>query len=107
LNSHDDPVEKISFSPSGTRLASSANSRVIIWNTETGSITHVYDGLKGRRKNGKLVTAGGDTDTGIGDISWDESGARVAIGGGETKVHVLTPASPPAILSLQQQQLLK
>ncbi|KAG0128902.1 WD40-repeat-containing domain protein [Tuber indicum] len=107
LNSHDDPVEKISFSPSGTRLASSANSRVIIWNAETGAITHVYDGLKGRRKNGKLVTAGADTDTGIGEISWDESGARVAIGGGETKVHVLTPASPPAILSLQQQQLPK
>ncbi|KAG0638906.1 WD40-repeat-containing domain protein [Tuber brumale] len=106
LNSHDDPVEKISFSPSGTRLASSANSRVIIWNTETGAMTHVYDGLKGRRKNGKLITAGAETDTGIGEISWDESGARVAIGGGETKVHVLTPASPPAILSLQQQQQL-
>jgi len=76
---------------------------VIIWNAETGAITHVYDGLKGRRKNGKMITAGAEIDAGIGEISWDESGARVAIGGGETKVHVLTPASP-AILPLQQQQ---
>ncbi|PWW77566.1 WD40 repeat-like protein [Tuber magnatum] len=104
LNSHDDPVEKISFSPSGARLASSANSKVIIWNAETGVITHVYDGLKGRRKNGRVIAAGAETDADIGEISWDESGARVAIGGGETKVHVLMPASPPAILSLLQQQ---
>ncbi|CUS09556.1 unnamed protein product [Tuber aestivum] len=104
LNSHDDPVEKISFSPSGTRLASSANSKVIIWNAETGARTHVYDYLKGRRKNGKIITPGTETDAEIGEISWDESGARVAIGGGEAKVHVLMPTSPSAILSLQQQQ---
>lgn len=67
-------------------------------------MTHVYDGLKGRRKNGKIITTGAEIDAGIGEISWDESGARVAIGGGETKVHVLTPASPPAMLLLQQQQ---
>ncbi|RPA97105.1 WD40 repeat-like protein [Choiromyces venosus 120613-1] len=107
LNSHDDPVERISFSPSGTRLASSANGKVIIWNAETGAITHVYDGLKGRRKNGKVITASvAEADAGIGEISWDESGARVAIGAGETKVHVLTPTSPTptATLLLQQQQ---
>lgn len=46
-------------------------------------MTHVYDGMKGRRKNGK-VTAGEEGE--ISGISWDEGGVRVAVGGGELKV---------------------
>jgi hypothetical protein len=46
-------------------------------------MTHVYDGTKVRRKNGKVSS--GD-DEGINQISWDEGGVRVAVGGGELKV---------------------
>ncbi|KAH0614652.1 uncharacterized protein H6S33_000288 [Morchella sextelata] len=86
LQCHIDPIESISFSPDGSRLASSANGRLVVWKTETGTMTHVYDGTKVRRKNGKVSS--GD-DEGINQISWDEGGVRVAVGGGELKCSVI------------------
>lgn len=87
-----DPIERISFSPDGARLASGANGRVVVWRTESGAVTHVYDGMKGRRKNGvvkKVNEAGSPAEEGeISEISWDEGGVRVAVGGGELKVCV-------------------
>jgi transducin (beta)-like 1 len=84
LRLHIDPIERISFSPDGSRIASGANGKVIVWKTETGAVTHVYDGLKGRRKNGKISASAEEGE--IGEISWDEAGVRVAVGGGEAKV---------------------
>lgn len=81
---HIDSIERISFSPDGSRIASGANGKVIVWKTETGAVTHVYDGLKGRRKNGKVNNSAEEGE--IGEISWDEAGVRVAVGGGEAKV---------------------
>lgn len=98
---HIDPVEKISFSPDGNRLASGANGKVVIWNADTGAVTHVYDGLKGRRKSGKVITTGDDDgdddDEGeIGEISWDEAGVRVAVRDGKAKVHIFAPSPTTA-----------
>lgn len=86
LKGHVDPIESISFSPDGSRLASSANGKLIVWKTETGAMTHVYDGTKARRKNGKISSV---DDDGINQISWDEGGVRVAVGGGELKCSVI------------------
>lgn len=88
LQQHIDPIERISFSPDGTRLASGANGRVIVWRTKTGAVTHVYDGMKGRLKNGTAKQQGATEDGEISEISWDEGGVRVAVGGGELKVWV-------------------
>lgn len=64
----------------------------MVWRTENGAVTHVYDGMKGRRKNGvvkRAVEGGIPSEEGeISEISWDEGGVRVAVGGGELKVSV-------------------
>lgn len=56
-------------------------------------MTHVYHGMKGRRKNGvvkRVVESGVPSEEGeISEISWDEGGVKVAVGGGELKVSVL------------------
>lgn len=53
-------------------------------------MTHVYDGMKGRRKNGivkRVMDSSVPSEEGeISEISWDEGGVRVAVGGGELKV---------------------
>lgn len=56
-------------------------------------MTHVYDGMTGRKKNGvvkRVAESGVPSEEGeISEISWDEGGVRVAVGGGELKVSVL------------------
>ena len=89
LTRHVDPIEKISFSPDGTKLASGANGAVLVWLTDSGALTHVYDRAKSRRKT-EAVDIGE-----IGGISWDESGQRLAIGerlDGSQKVSLFHPA---------------
>jgi transducin (beta)-like 1 len=83
LKKHLDPIERISFSPDGTKLATGANGAVLIWNAETGTATHVYDRIKTRKKTEEGVME----DVGeINEISWDQTGTRLAVGEGSTKV---------------------
>lgn len=87
LKRHMDPIERICFSPDGSRLASGANGAVLVWRTETGALTHVYDRAKSRRKNESVIS---DDFSEITEISWDLAGLRMAIGEGSHKVEIHT-----------------
>lgn len=84
LSRHLDPIERICFSPDGSRLASGANGAVLVWRVESGTLTHVYDRSRSQRKNGTVIP---DDVSEIGEISWDEGGQRLAIGEGSNKVN--------------------
>ncbi|KAI5855918.1 WD40-repeat-containing domain protein [Tricharina praecox] len=90
LSRHLDPIERICFSPDGSRLASGANGAVLVWRVESGTLTHVYDRSRSQRKNGTVIP---DDVSEIGEISWDEGGQRLAIGEGSNKCAVITIGS--------------
>jgi transducin (beta)-like 1 len=79
LNLHLDPVEHICFTRDGTRLASAANGAVVLWDPDTGAVTHVYDRLKSRLPPDSLVQ--GNNSEVLANMDWDESGQRLALGG--------------------------
>ncbi|KAI5800020.1 WD40-repeat-containing domain protein [Geopyxis carbonaria] len=80
LELHRDPLERICFSPDGTRLASRAYSAVIVWKIDSGNPTHIHDRLKSKKKNGTIFPE----DIGQHDgMSWNDSGTRLAIAEGE------------------------
>ncbi|KAI5788142.1 WD40-repeat-containing domain protein [Pyronema domesticum] len=92
LKKHLDPIERISFSPDGTKLATGANGAVLIWNAETGTATHVYDRIKTRKKTEEGVME----DVGeINEISWDQTGTRLAVGEGSTKCAIVCINTKP------------
>jgi WD40 repeat protein len=84
LQRHADPIERICFSPDGSKLASGANGAVLVWKVDSGALTHVYDQAKSQRKNGTVVS---EDLVEISEISWDEGSQRLAIGEGSTKVN--------------------
>ncbi|TGZ79761.1 WD40 repeat-like protein [Ascodesmis nigricans] len=79
LKFHVDPLETIRFSSDGNRIASGTNGNVIVWNTDSGAITHIYDRSRGRRKNGTIPSP---SATQIHELSWEKYGNRLAIAGG-------------------------
>ena len=78
LNSHIDPVERICFTHDGTRLASAANGAVVLWDPDTGAMTHVYERVKNRLPPDSPMQ-GNDNEI-LSDMDWDESGQRLALG---------------------------
>jgi WD40 repeat protein len=84
LQRHADPIERICFSPDGSKLASGANGAVLVWKVDSGALTHVYDRAKSQRKNGMVVS---EDLVEISEISWDQGSQRLAIGEGSTKVN--------------------
>ncbi|KAF8534395.1 WD40-repeat-containing domain protein [Trichophaea hybrida] len=99
LTRHADPIERICFSSDGNKLASGANGAVLVWKTNSGALTHVYDRAKSRRQS---EHAGSEDFSEINEISWDEGGQRLAIGEAHKVILHITLVTTRQVLMDQQ-----
>ena len=91
----DSPPLALAFSPDGVYLAAATYNKILIWNTEEGSMPKAsWKGDMGRSPKTMLANGNGaDKDSGIGDdddgmsephcsLDWDASGRKLALGVG-------------------------
>ncbi|KAL9099465.1 MAG: hypothetical protein Q9163_005043 [Psora crenata] len=91
----DSPPLAIAFSPDGVLLAAASYNKILIWNTEEGSMPKAsWKGELGRLPKMMLANGNGaDRDSGIGDdedgmnepncsLDWDNEGKKLALGVG-------------------------
>lgn len=76
LNMVVDPIDRIVFSPDGSKLAAGTIREVIVWQSDSWTVSHIYDRVGAQKDNG-MVTS--DDESEISEISWDTSGMRLAI----------------------------